>query len=386
MEATTEELVWNEISTKDLSVIMSWWEPTDDGSPGNSIAYFHFHYDPEVFPTFDAAYTYFSNHPLVDWARPAIKGEWDLDYFETTTPNDPYWASGLNRYVDILGVASGRFTSIGPPNGQDFSHVDVAVIDDGVWRWHSDFTFTRNGRQWSKVSWIGVECQRSRYKVVRGGALPAIPTNNHGTAVAGLISAVTHNNTGIAALAPRTCIVPIRIKFTGPADDRQYDQETLTKAFRALRFELGHGKWGEQQWEDDVRVVNLSLGGRRFPYWWDPSKDMKENIYRDLSKNDRLYIGSAGNRGNDPVPSRRYPAAFDNVLGVSGLITTRNGSSWHDQVTMANGTVHGSNYCPDGYRTYPVSGIYDFVIYVAGGYYQDQVRLEFVRRFQLHAF
>jgi len=105
----------------------------------------------------------------------------------------------------------------------------------------------------------------------------------------------------------------------------------------------------------------MSLGGRRFPYWWDPSTDLKKNINRDLKKNDRLCVASAGNRGKDPVPSRRYPAAFDNVLGVSGLITTRDGSSWYDQYTFYNGIIWGSNYYPDSFQTYPVSGIYDFV-------------------------
>jgi hypothetical protein len=372
-DTVTESQVWNEISAKNLHVIMSWWEPKDDESPGNEIAYFHFQYDPEIFPTFTAAFNYFSTSPLVDLARPAIKGEWGSDYVETTNPNDPYYQGPppmphRNRHVSLLAVDSGNFTSIGPPYGENFSNVDIAVIDDGVWRWHPDFSFTRNGQQWSKISWVGVECMRSSYLVVTGGAIPVLTTDGHGTGVSGLITAVTNNSAGVAGLSPRSCVVPVRLKYYGPADNRKYNEDSLVKGVRALRFEFSHVNWA-----DDIRVVNMSISGDRFPYWWDPSQDLKTNISRDLKLNDRLYVASAGNRGQDAVPSLRYPAAFDNVLGVTGLITNANGTSWWADVTLSGGQRWGSNYYPDNYSTYPISGIYDFVYLYQGTYYQDQV-------------
>ncbi len=372
-DTVTEAQVWNEISVKNLHVVMSWWEPKDDESPGNEIAYFHFQYDPEVFPTFTAAYNYFSTSPLVDLARPAIKGDWGSDYIETTNPNDSYYQGPpptppRNRHVSLLRVDSGNITSIGPPYGDNYSNVDIAVIDDGVWRWHPDFSYTRSGRQWSKVSWVGVECMRSSYLVVTGGAIPVLSTDGHGTGVSGLITAVTNNSTGVAGLSPRSSVVPIRLKYYGPADNRKYNEESLVKGIRALRFELAHINWG-----DDIRVVNMSISGDRFPYWWLPSQDLKTNISRDLRLNDHLYVAAAGNRGQGPVPSLQYPAAFDNVLGVTGLVTNTNGTSWWADVTLSGGERWGSNYYPDNYSTYPVSGIYDFVYFRQGVYDQDQV-------------
>ncbi|MCD6119535.1 S8 family serine peptidase [bacterium] len=179
----------------------------------------------------------------------------------------------------------------------------------------------------------------------------------HGTMVAGLITAVTNNGVGVASLAPTAGVLSLRLKVSsvreglpGTPGNSMFTGDSMVKAVRALRFQFAHG-----QWDDKVRVVNMSFGGDRIYEFW-PPKSMKKNISRDLNKNDRLYVGAAG---NDAGEKRVFPAAYSNVLGVSGLWTNYWGSTWYPYITY-EGERYGSNYINDGYQTYPVSGIYDF--------------------------
>jgi subtilisin family serine protease len=128
--------------------------------------------------------------------------------------------------------------------------------------------------------------------------------------------------------------------------------DTEVKAVRALRFQFAH-----DQWIGQFRVVNMSIGGEREWYWWGyPSNrfNLKKNINRDLWRNDRLYVAAAGNSYRNAL---HYPAAHDNVLGVSGLFTNRYGNYW---LHHYSGAWWASNYRNDGYATYPVSGVCDF--------------------------
>jgi hypothetical protein len=83
---------------------------------------------------------------------------------------------------------------------------------------------------------------------------------------------------------------------------------------------------------------------------------MKSNINRDLRQNDRLYVGSAG---NDGAATLSYPAAHDNVLGVTGAMAHRQQNN-----TWRYSAHHDSNYWALTYPTensaYAISGIYAF--------------------------
>jgi subtilisin family serine protease len=101
----------------------------------------------------------------------------------------------------------------------------------------------------------------------------------------------------------------------------------------------------------------MSFGGTRPWYWWMyPSNrfNMKLNIARDLNLNDRLYVAAAGNEYSSVL---NYPAAFDNVLGVTGLFTNRDGTTWYHWYSPAG---WASNYHNDNYATYPISAVCDF--------------------------
>src|SRR5690606_20892814 len=86
------------------------------------------------------------------------------------------------------------------------------------------------------------------------------------------------------------------------------------------------------------------------------------NVSLDLSKNDRLYVASAGNEAGQ---RRAYPAAHSNVLGVSGLDYDANSDTYTYRLRTFP-ERNSSNFMPDD--TYPVSGVYtmdDFETYTA---------------------
>jgi len=89
---------------------------------------------------------------------------------------------------------------------------------------------------------------------------------------------------------------------------------------------------------------------------WSPKLDPHWNIKQDLENNDRLYVGSAG---NEHAHLLRDPAAFPEVLGVSGLITDKYATQFWAEYPWESGEIAGSNYWED--EVYPISGIFDFV-------------------------
>lgn len=183
----------------------------------------------------------------------------------------------------------------------------------------------------------------------------------HGTQIASLLKGMVNNGYGTPSLAPGATVLPIRMsqwtRYQGipgiPNDRPTYTANAHVKAIRALRFELGHTKWYFK-----VRVVNMSFSYpsymRNIPWPANfPSGGFQTNLSRDLKYNDRLYIGIAG---NDSREGRFYPAAYSNVLGVSGLdydfLSILNNYSYTARSSDA------SNFMRDSGASYPVSGIY----------------------------
>lgn len=74
----------NFITTHNLRVIFSWFEPAEEG---NEIAWFQFEYDPEEYETFDDAYTAFSEDELIKGAMPNLQSNFRNMY----TDPDRLW-------------------------------------------------------------------------------------------------------------------------------------------------------------------------------------------------------------------------------------------------------------------------------------------------------
>src|SRR5690606_27008731 len=121
---------------------------------------------------------------------------------------------------------------------------------------------------------------------------------------------------------------------------------TSDSEYKAINALFDHFKpWHRQQ---RIRVASMSWSRVKH------RRSLRGIIEGDQHKYDRIYICSASTHGQN---SLRYPAAHDNVLGVSGIWRDKsyNSGLWYDQIAGS-----GSNFRNDGFTAYPVSGVFDF--------------------------
>ena len=195
-------------------------------------------------------------------------------------PGDPFssqqWGLARIRASEAWSVATG--------NG-----VTIAVVDTGVDLSHPDLA-------------ANVDTERDA-DFVDGKADTdgAQDTAGHGTHVAGIAAAVTNNGVGVAGVAPKARILPIRV--LGPQENR------TARIAAGIRYAADQG----------AQVVNLSLSydapGHVDAVVTGSLRPVHEAIAYALSK-DVVVVASAG---NDTLPLCAEPAAVDGVLCVGAV-------------------------------------------------------------------
>jgi len=170
------------------------------------------------------------------------------------------------------------------------------------------------------------------------------PSYDHGTKTSGVIGALTNNYPGypgIASCSPGIKILPIY---------RQRVGNSMEKAINALRFHFQ--LTGGSPKETQVRVVNISDRGK--------NNEMiaQKEIDRDISAEKRFYVASAG---NEATYGLFYPAAYDKVMGVTGMMGQLRAQNMQETLTQHPNT----NY----YNTtkYPCSAFYGYNFYPSPG-------------------
>ena len=159
------------------------------------------------------------------------------------------------------------------------SGVTVAVIDTGVKSSHVDLS----GNVLSGVDYVAP-------------GTSANDENGHGTHVAGIIAAIANNSKGIAGLAPKAKILPVRVL------DRNGSGMSADVA-KGILYAASHG----------AKVINLSLGSRQ------SSTAMQTAVSNAISKN-VLVVAAAGNSGCGLLGApTEYPAAYPGVVGVGAV-------------------------------------------------------------------
>ena len=220
-----------------------------------------------------------------------------------TASNDTYrsrqWA------LDTLRAETAWKTSKG---GSSSRRVVVAVVDTGVATDHPDLRDNLvAGRD-----------------VLDPGTAPS-DENGHGTHVAGIVAAVAGNGRGIAGLAPRAAVMPVRVldaDGAGSTDD----------VARGITWAVQHG----------ATVVNLSLGSTR--------RDAAlERAVAHARSRGAVVVAAAGNSGGGLGCllgcAAQYPAAYPGVIGVGSIDANRSRSSfstrgaWVDVVAPGGGIV-----------------------------------------------
>lgn len=126
---------------------------------------------------------------------------------------------------------------------------------------------------------------------------------DHGTRVASVIAASTNNGVGIAGVAPRVHIVPLRAchGFGTPENFVPVCVEDFVTS--ALDWALTEAIRGS------VHVVNMSIGQDSFNNTW-------EGYLEDLHNLDVFIAASAGNDGGNSID---YPARSQYVTAVGGI-------------------------------------------------------------------
>ncbi len=160
------------------------------------------------------------------------------------------------------------------------SGVVVAVIDTGVQAGHADLSgHILSGRDY----------------VAPGTS--ATDENGHGTHVAGIITAISNNGRGIAGLAPKTKVLPVRVL------DRSGVGDSANVA-KGIIWAVDHG----------AKVINLSLSSTQ------ADSAGRAAVAYAVSKN-VVVVAAAGNDGCPFLfgAPRSYPAAYDGVLGVGAI-------------------------------------------------------------------
>ena len=148
---------------------------------------------------------------LVNFSHPNFIAKKELQ----SLPIDPYF---VNQYYlrNIGQTVNGRTCTYGADINivgaweitKGHSNIVVAVIDEGVTSDHPDLPNTRQ-----------VRLNGSNFSISPPGNNPSPSGNeNHGNACAGIIAA-SHNNEGIAGIAPNCKIMPIRSAANSVADD-----------------------------------------------------------------------------------------------------------------------------------------------------------------------
>jgi subtilisin family serine protease len=209
-----------------------------------------------------------ASDPRVDSAQPLNQFATETQDGDEVAYNDPY--ANLQTVLRDLTVPQAQRWSRG-------AGVRIAIIDTGVDFQHPDLA--------------GQVITRRNF--VDGDDL-AFRSDRHGTAVAGVISAVPDNHIGIVGIAPDARLLALKACWQGPRLSAPAACDSFTLA-QALQSAI------------DLRadVVNLSLGG--------PADPLLERLLVQGMRRGMIFVGAAP-PGNAHAG---FPTGVEGVLSVA---------------------------------------------------------------------
>ena len=123
------------------------------------------------------------------------------------------------------------------------------------------------------------------------GVKKALDDQGHGTHVAGTIAQTTHNGKGVAGVAPKATILPIKVLSGSGSGASPWIASGIDQAV-----------------DDGAKVINLSLGGGY--------SLIIHNAVKKARKKGVIVVAAAGNSGRQGVG---YPGGLKETIGVSAL-------------------------------------------------------------------
>ena len=230
------------------------------------------------------------------------------------TPNDP--SLSTQWHLSAIGAASAwNYFSSG-------SSIVVAIVDDAVETTHSDLS----GNIWvnpGEIADNGIDDDGNGYIDDINGWDLADNDNNpnpssigldHGTHVAGIVSAVSNNGTGIASMG-YSCKL-MCIKSTNVPISVTYGYEGIIYAAN-----------------NNADVINLSWGGSY-------SSITAENVINYALAKNCIIVAAAG---NDNVNTPFYPADFDGVIAVAATNSSNQKASFSNYGSWVDISAPGEN-------------------------------------------
>ena len=221
------------------------------------------------------------------------------------SPNDPLYGP-YQADLRLIGVPTAWQTTTGSAS------VTVAIIDSGTTTSHEDL---------AGITFV------SPYNTITR-APGAADDHGHGTHVTGTIAAQTDNGKGIAGIAPRVRIMPIK---ANDASGSGYFSDFLD----GVDYAVANG----------AKIINASLGG---PLPWLSVIAAQPTIDAAYAAGVTI-IASAGNESDSSI---NYPCAFDHVICVGAT----DNSDAHAAFSNANAYVDISAPGVDGLSTFPPFG------------------------------
>jgi hypothetical protein len=247
-------------------------------------------------------------HPYVEFAEPYYVAE------EQATPNDPLFgqqaALTLIRMQQAWDIEQGNASIvIGiSDNGVDQEHEDLAPS-----LWTNTGEIPNNGKDDDGNGYVD-DHQGYNFAWQDDGTQPGVTfnqgNNGHGTKVAGIVSASTNNGKGIAGVAYKCRMFPMKTARKNVAG--------IIYGYQSLIYAAQMG----------FKVVNCSWGVVK------PWSPVDQSVIDLCLANGVLVVASAGNHGSsgttDAFNYLNFPSAYDGVLGVGETTTD-------DRVTASSG-------------------------------------------------
>lgn len=222
-------------------------------------------------------------------------------YPTVLTPNDPSWGTQWNYNADHINASAAWDITYGT------SSVTVGIIDTGLDYNHPDLV----GNIWGGIGydWCGAYTGPPVYCSFQGDTDPQHVTggeHSHGTKIAGVISARASNSIFIAGLAGGWGSVP-GVQLMGLRSGTDLANGSGGVVFNFLAADAID--WAVAQTTGPL-VLNMSFAGTN------QSPALETSINAAWNTGRVVLVGAAKGANDD---SLAYPAAYDNVLGVTGV-------------------------------------------------------------------
>ena len=261
--------------------------------------------------------------------------EFDQLRHTAVAPNDPEYTDGTQWHHHNSGQVGGTLgadiqSEAGWNVRTDASNVIVAVIDSGARLTHNDlranlWVNTReiagNGRDDDNNGYIddvhGINARIAQNRAGNGDPSDDA-TSGHGTHVAGIIGGVGNNGIGVAGVAWRVQLMPL--KFLGGSEGTG----TTADGLECIDYAIANG----------ADIINASYGAVNVGEGFSQAEI---EAVRRARRAGIIFVAAAGNEGLNLDISRAYPASFelDNILTVGN-------STRLDDVSVGSNTGSGA--------------------------------------------